>query len=184
MPVEQAYKPSRRFITFLIVGFMTAIVGGAGVMYYLGSFTEAKVFHNIAPAYRLAYLYHTGNYDNFKPMLNQVADHLQKAGIKAETPFAMLMNDNGTPEEKRVAKVGYLVAEGVAVPAPLEVETFASREVISATFDGGAKMGSFKAYNSILEFSQSAGYKLSMPALEIYHDDAPEYQLGASKLGK
>ncbi len=181
MPQE---KPpvSKEALVFILGTLLLTVFGSAAVMFYLGSFTDAKVQKAIAPSYKIAYLMHIGPYSDIKPALEQVAEKLTKAGIKTETACALLLDDSNVPENKRRAKVGYLVNQNTYVPDPLEVEELPQREILLATFDGGALMGSYKSYEAMREWAKYNGYTLSLPALEIYHPNGiKEYQLSIQR---
>jgi len=169
---------SRNVLIFVFVSMLLTIFGGAGVMFYIGFFTDAKVQKNIAPPYKIAYLTQIGPYSDVKPTLERVAEKLKEANIEHETACVLLLDDSNVPEEKRRAKIGYLVNQSTYVPGPLEIEELPQREILMATFNGGALMGSYKAYEAMKEWAKYNDYTLSMPALEIYHPDGvKEYQL-------
>ncbi len=183
MPPEQPPYLSRKFLGFILIGLITTLFGGLAVMYYLGMFSEVAVTRTSAPAYHIAYLFHTGPYNDIQPSIEKVSEHLKRAGIQADTPFALLLDNTGsTPESKRRAKVGYLLSPRDLAPLPLEEETFPAREVIKGTFSGGKLLGSYKAYEAMKKWAKANHYSLVLPALEIYHPDGvTEYQLGIRK---
>lgn len=176
------HKPSNKFIITVILALSVTILGSAIVMWYLGSFTKPEVRKGVSEPYRVAFMINTGPYNEIEKTLGSVAEHLRKAKIQPKTPFLMILDDNSVPESKRRSKVGYLVSKRDYIPGPLETEELPVRDVLIATFDGGAMMGSYKAYDAMKEWARRYGYSLSLPALEIYHTDGPmEYQLGISK---
>jgi len=183
MPPEQPQHPSNKFLSIIIVGLLTTLFGGTGVMYYLGMFSEVTVAQTSAPPYRIAYLFHTGAYNSIEPSIEKAEKYLKKAGIEADTPCALFLDDIGkTPESQRRAKVGYLLKNSDFVPAPLDEEIFPAREVITATFSGGTLLGSYKAYEAMKKWAKTNRYTLVLPALEIYHPNGvKEYQLGIRK---
>jgi len=183
MPPEQPAHLSKKFLGAVLAGLLTTLFGGLAVMYYLGMFTNVTVTRVSAPSYRIAYLFHTGAYNDIQPSIEKAAEYLKQAGIKADTPFALLLDNTGsTPESQRRAKVGYLLDAGGFAPSPLEEETFPARAVAMATFSGGTLLGSYKAYEAMKEWARQNHYTLVLPALEIYHPDGvTEYQLGIRK---
>ncbi|MDX8389160.1 MAG: GyrI-like domain-containing protein [Mariprofundaceae bacterium] len=182
MMQELLFKPSKGFLVLTGIAVFLALFGSILVMWYLGDFEKATVGMNTAPTYRIAYLSHTGSYDEISNILAQVAGHLRKAEIKPDTACLLILDDNNVPLEKRRSRIGYLVARGVYIPAPLEEQVLPERQVLSATFDGGAVMGSYKAYSAMKEWAKEFNYTLEMPALEIYHSNSPnEYQLSVRK---
>jgi len=183
MPAEPRQHLSHKFLGLILAGLLATLFGGVGVMYYLGVFSKVTVTQTIAPSYRIAYLLHTGAYDDIEPTIKKVAALLKKAGIVADTPCALLLDDTGkTPANQRRAKVGYLLQHGDIVPAPLNEEIFPQRKVISARFSGGTLLGSYKAYEAMKKWAKQHHYTLALPALEIYHPNGfTEYQLGISK---
>jgi len=183
MPPEQSHYISNKFLVTILVGLLTTVFGGVGVMYYLGMFSEVTVIRTSAPMYRIAYLFHTGAYNNIKPFIVKAEEHLKKAGVETDTPCALFLDDTGkTPENRRRAKIGYLLKRGDIAPAPLDEEQFPGREVVIATFSGGTLLGSYKAYEAMKKWSKIHHYTLALPALEIYHPSGiTEYQLGIRK---
>lgn len=184
MPTQQIPTLPRKVLIFVAISLFVTIFGGAGVLFYTGFFTDAKVQKNTTPTYRIAYLSHTGPYNAIQPLIDKVAEHLKGANIEPGTPCALLLDDTGVPEGQRRAKVGYLVAHNDYIPAPLEVEELPPRKVLMATFDGGSLMGSYKSYEAMREWAKFHGVTLSLPAFEIYHPDGiMEYQLSYSGQG-
>lgn len=183
MPPEQPRYISNKFLVIILTGLLTTIFGGAGVMYYLGMFSEVMVTQTSAPSYHIAYLFHTGTYNNIKPSIKKAEEYLKKSGIEADTPCALFLDDTGkTPENQRRAKIGYLLKHDDVAPAPLDEEQFPGREVIAATFSGGTLLGSYKAYEAMKKWVKIHRYTLVLPALEIYHPNGvTEYQLGIRK---
>ncbi len=183
MPPEQSPYLSNKFLVAILVGLLTTIFGGVVVMYFLGVFSNITVAQATAPSYHIAYLFHTGAYNNIEPSIEKAEEYLKKAGIEADTPCALFLDDTGsTPESQRRAKVGYLLTHDAVVPAPLDEERFPEREVVTTTFSGGTLLGSYKAYEAMKKWAKANHYTLVLPALEIYHPNGvKEYQLGIRK---
>ena len=180
---EQKRQMSNKFLAMVLAGILTTLFGALAVLFYLGFFTRVQIEQIQSPAYRIAYLQHVGPYNQIEPTINLVAESLNKAGLAADTPFALLLDDNGQvkPENRR-SWAGYLLPEQTAVPAGLLEDTIRSREVLRVRFSGGTLMGSYKAYQAMKEWAAAKGYQLVLPALEIYHPGQPkEYQLGIRK---
>jgi len=179
---KMAHKPSNKFIITVIAALSVTILGSTIVMWYLGSFTKPEVKKGVSEPYRVAYMINVGPYNEIEGTLEKVAEHLRKAKIEPKTPFLMILDGNEVVEGKRRSKVGYLIGKRDYVPGPLETEELPVRDVLIATFDGGAMMGSYKGYEAMKEWARRYGYRLSLPALEIYHPEgAMEYQLGVTK---
>jgi len=180
MPPEQHQHISNKFLIAILAGLLTTIFGGVGVMYYLGMFSEVTIIQTSAPLYRIAYLFHTGAYNNIKPSIEKAEEYLKKAGVEVDTPCALFLDDTGKiPENQRRAKIGYLLRRGDIAPGPLDEEQFPGREVVIATFSGGTLLGSYKAYEAMKKWAKIHHYTLVLPALEIYHPNGvTEYQLG------
>jgi effector-binding domain-containing protein len=175
--------PSRKILILAAIGLVAAVGGGATVMLFLGAFKTPDVYRDVTENYRIAYLLHTGSYSNIKPVLEQVAEHLKKGGIEPTTPCALYLDDvSKVPEAKLRSKVGYLVKRSDYLPAPLEEMELASREVVTATFEGGTLLGSHKVYSAMREWARSNGYRLAPPNFEIYHPNGKvEYQVPIHK---
>ncbi len=179
---KMAHKPNKKFIITVIVALSVTILGSTIVMWYLGSFTKPDVKKGVSKPYRVAYMINYGPYNEIQGTLDKVAEHLRKAKIEPKTPFLMILDSSKVTESKRRSKVGYLIGKRDYIPGPLETEELPVRDVLIATFDGGAMMGSYKGYEAMKEWARRYNYKLSLPALEIYHSEgAMEYQLGISK---
>ncbi len=182
MPTKQAFTPSKKFFVTVILALALTIMGSTVVMWYLGSFTRATVSKGMSEPYQVAYMVNVGPYDKVHDKFDEVAEILKKANIEAKTPFLMILDDSNVHEGQRRSKVGYLVSKRDYVPGPLETETLPVREVLIATFDGGAMMGSYKGYEAMKDWAKTYGYTLSLPAVEFYHPDGKmEYQLGVKK---
>lgn len=175
--------PSQKILILAVIGMLIAVAGGGGVMFYLGAFKNPEVYRDVTHEYRIAYVEHKGSYSELDAIFAQVAADLEKAGITTETPCALFLDDvDVVLEPDRRSQIGYLVKYGDDIPGSLEVRTIASREVVAATFKGGTLLGSYKAYAAMREWSKVNGYKLALPALEIYHSNGKvEYQLSIHK---
>lgn len=182
MPTKMAYNPDRKFLILIFIALMLSLFGTGAVLLYLGKFTDVVIAKNSAPAYRIAYVMRVGPTSDLDPVLEEVKQQLAKAEIEPIAPCIIILDDNSVLAENRRSKIGYLVSRNAYIPAPLEAEDIPEREVLMATFDGSAMMGSYKAYPAMIEWANKYGYKLSLPALEIYYSDKPnEYQLNVSK---
>ena len=184
MTTESNQPPSRQFLAFVLAALLLALFGSFIVMYYLGSFTDAEVRRETTAAYRIAYLPHTGAYNEIEPVIEQVREVLQDANVKMLAPCAIFLDDTSSiPEDERHSKVGFIVERTAYIPGPLEVEDLQPRDGLIATFDGGAMMGSYKAYAAMRDWARDHGYALKLPALEIYHPDEgwSEYHLSIEK---
>jgi effector-binding domain-containing protein len=173
------YLPSKKIMLLAVIGMLAAVGGGGAVMFYLGAFKNPEVYRDVTHDYRIAYIEHIGSYAELDPVFAQVAEHLKKAGITADTPCALFLDSvSEVQEPERRSKIGYLVKRSDYIPAPLDELIIPSREIVAATFKGGTLLGSYKAYGAMREWSKIHGYKLSLPAFEIYHPDGTvEYQL-------
>jgi len=183
MPQKQPQQISNKFLITILVGIMTTLFGGTGVMYYLGMFSNVQVVMETSPAYRLAYLLHVGSYHDIEKSIKKAEGELIKAGVDAIIPSALFLDDSGkVTENKRRSKVGFIVKHGDFIPASLQEENLPQRRVVKVTFSGGTLLGSYKAYEAMKGWAKANGYELLLPALEIYHPDGPnEYQLGIRK---
>jgi len=183
MSQKLAFKPTTKFIATVAVALSVTVMGSAVVLWYLGSYSEAEVKKGVSEPYHMAYILNVGPYDKIHATFDRVAEILRKADIEPKTPCVLLMDGNNVNEGQRRSKVGYLVSRHDYVPTPLETETVPSRDVLIATFEGGAMMGSYKSYQAMRNWVKRYDYKLSLPAFEIYHPNGTmEYQLGVSKI--
>lgn len=184
MAANNQDKPvSQKMLIAVLFGLMITLGGGALVMYYLGAFKDPEVYRSVTQEYHFAYINHKGSYANIDPILEEVRKHLENADIEVTTACA-LFNDSVSEvqEEDRVSKIGYLINRNDYIAAPLEQMTIPSREVVVAIFEGGTLLGSHKAYTGMRDWARVNGYKLSLPAFEIYHPEGKvEYQLPIHK---
>ena len=182
MPTKQAFIPSNKFFVTVIVALALTIMGSTVVMWYLGSFTKPTLTKGVSEPYRVAYILNVGPYNDVHDKFDEVAAILKKANIEAKTPFLMIIDDSNVHEGQRRSWVGYLISKRDYVPGPLETGTLPVRDVLIATFDGGAMMGSYKGYEAMKDWSKTYGYTLSLPAVEFYHPEGKmEYHLGVKK---
>jgi len=180
---EQIKLLSNKFFAVILAGIVTTLFGTVIVLFYLGFFTRVEVHLEQSPEYRIAYLLHTGPYNQIEPTIKVVAERLQQSKVEALTPVALLLDDNGRvkPENRR-SKVGYLLATEHPLPENLQQELLPGRQVLRVRFSGGTLLGSYKAYKAMRQWAKANDYQLQLPALEIYHPDQPtEYQLGVSR---
>lgn len=182
MSQKQAFKPSNSFFVTVIVALALTLMGSTVVMWYLGTFTKPIITKGISEPYQIAYILNVGPYNEVHDKFEEVAEILRKADVEPTTPFLMIMDDSNVHEDQRRSKVGYLVSKRDYIPGPLETGTLPVRDVLIATFDGGAMMGSYKGYEAMKDWAKTYGYTLSLPAVEFYHPDGNmEYQLGVKK---
>ena len=185
MPQKLAFKPSTKFIVTVAVALSVTVMGSAAVMWYLGTYTQPELRKGVSEPYQIAYILNVGPYDKINDTFEKVAALLRKADIEPKTPCVLLMDGNNIHESERRSKVGYLISRHDYVPAPLDSETLPVRDVLIATFEGGAMMGSYKSYQAMRDWVKRYNYSLSLPAFEIYHPNGTmEYQLGVSKAGE
>lgn len=176
---EPKSTPSRRLLAAALTITLIAIFGSVGVLFYLGVFASAVVEQAQAPAYRMAYLPHTGRYDRIGTTLEEVERRLRAAGMQPQTPCALYYDDPSvTPQEQLRSNVGFLVDSGAQVPGNVQIETIAPRAVLRATFRGSPVIGSHKAYAAMREWIKARNLSVALPSFEIYHPDGMiEYQL-------
>lgn len=175
--------PSRKVLLLAAFGLVAAVGGGATVMLFLGAFDEPEVYREFTDNYRIAYLPHTGSYSDIRPVLDKVAEYLEKGGTEATTPCALYLDDvSMVAEAKLRSRVGYLVKQSDYIPAPLEEMLLESREVVAGNFKGGTLLGSHKVYKAMRKWAKYNGYQLAPPNLEIYHPNGRvEYQVPVHK---
>ena len=175
------FSPSNSFVIAIIAALLLTIMGAIVAMWYLRAFTQTEVKTGVSEPYHIAYILNIGSYDRINGVFEEVAMHLRQANIEPGIPSVLLMDGADIHESERRSKVGYLISRHMRVPAPLESETLPQREVVIATFRGGVTTGSYRGYQAMSEWAKKHGYRLSLPALEIYHqNEVTEYQLGIS----
>ena len=179
---ENNQPPNKLLMAALFASFL-AIVGTAGILYYLGVFSNVSVTKTMSPTYHLAYLSHTGAYNKIQGVFNEAESALERSSIKPIARAALFLDDSSLiPEENQRSKIGFLINANDPVPAGLVEEKILSREVVIATFDGSPVIGSYKAYSALKQWCVANGFKPRLPALEIYYDDGVvEYQLPVTR---
>ena len=176
--------PSRRLLIAVVIALLLALSSGFIITSYLGTFTTVTAQQVNAPAYRIAYLNHTGAYNKIDATIKRVAAYLKEANITASSACALFYDDPSVvPMEELRSKVGFLVTPYDTVPPALEIEEIPQREVVRVLFDGSTLIGSNKAYKAMKQWSVDHAYNLVLPSFEIYHEDnRTEYQLPIHKL--
>lgn len=179
MQADVGPQKPRKFLAFALFVLLCAVFGSAGILVYLGAFSPVRVDMIQAPPYRLVYLDHRGPYDQIDSTIEKVHGVLRAAAVPAEDAFALFYDDPSVVASSELrSEVGYLVEEIAYVPEPLKLRDRPAQQVVRATFEGSALLGSFKAYRAIKEWASDHGYGISLPALEIYHPDGQiEYHL-------
>lgn len=180
---DKENRPSQRLLALALTASFLAIVGTVAILYYLGMFRTVSIQQTIAPAYWIAYLPHTGPYNEIDETIAQVKRNLAEANITTTSPCALLLDDPSIVSKDRLrSKVGVLISDGGDVPGTVQVEQIAPRKILQASFDGSPMIGSYKAYSAMKQWGKDRGYSLSLPALEIYHENGiVEYQLPIRK---
>ncbi|HHM04453.1 MAG TPA: GyrI-like domain-containing protein [Gammaproteobacteria bacterium] len=179
MAQTQREDPPNKVLVLAVAALLLSVVGSAAILAYLGLFNAVTVQHYSAPAYRIAYLDHTGPYEDLQDVFDRVAGRLHQARITALAPCALLLDDPSVAAKNELrSKIGFLVDNGVSLHGDIHVLHIPPREVARARFRGSPVIGSYKAYAAMKQWGNDHGYTLSLPAFEIYHDDGEvEYQL-------
>lgn len=172
-------RPPKKVLFLAMIAMTCAIFGSVGVLYYIGMFSGTTVQRYQAPSYRLAYLSHTGPYNEINDVFKQVAEKLEDAGISSTTACAIFLDDASTTAKNALrSKVGYLVSHSDYIPGGLLTEEIPAQEVILGRFDGSPIIGSQKVYPALNSWARENGYRLNLPAMEIYYKNGViDYQM-------
>jgi len=68
----------------------------------------------------------------------------------------------------RLARVGYLVATGSAVPASLQIDSLPARRVLVARVRAAMLLAPSRAYQALDDYLRPEGKSIAIPAVEIY----------------
>ncbi len=162
MVSELNYK---RLLPFLLAFVLPLLV----VYAWWGGFNPVEIGVEMRGPHTYAYVEHAGDYAKLADQLPRVRQALLEAGIEPGAAFSVLYShpDRVPPSERR-ARVGYLVAPGTAVPAPLQLDTVPARRVHVARVRAAMLLAPSRAYQALDEHLRQAGKAIVMPTVEIY----------------
>jgi len=154
----------------VIFALIITLVGTTGVMFFMGTFSKPTLEFKVTDPYRLAYISHTGPYNNIDGLIEELRVKMDEANVEVIDAAVLFLDDASEVKlEDQQSKVGFIIPVNVRVPDEFEIMDIPSSKKLVGTFNGGALMGSYRTYPAMQEWAASKGKRLSLPALEIYH---------------
>jgi hypothetical protein len=155
----------KRFLPFLLAFVLPLIA----VYTWWGGFNPVMIDVEMRGPYTYAYVEHTGDYAQLADQLPRVREALERAGIQPGAAFSVLYSHpDVVARSERQARVGYLVAPGTAVPAPLQIGTLPERRVLVARVRAAMLLAPSRAYQALDGHLRQKGRSIVMPTVEIY----------------
>lgn len=144
-----------------------------------GGFNRVSIAEEVRRPLTYAYVEHTGDYAKLADQLPRVRELLLRAGIQPGAAFSMLYSHPAevAPSERR-ARVGYVVAPGAAVPAPLQSDTLPARRVVVARVRATMRLAPSLAYQALDAHFRRQGRTLAMPTIELYEASGSVFRPG------
>jgi hypothetical protein len=119
--------------------------------------------------YTYAYMEQAGDYSKLTDLQMRVAAELSAQRIGTGRGIAVLYSDPDKVDVgKRVARTGYLIAEGVDVAPPLKRDTIPARKVLLVQVQAAVLLAPSRAYQALIGYLKDHGEPLRMPTVEIY----------------
>jgi len=149
------------------------------VFWWWGGFNRATIVQTVSGPYHYVYAEHTGDYGKIPDIQIKVADALRAQGITPGAPITILYDDpRTTPKSRQRARVGYLLAPGVTIKAPLQVGDIAARPVLAARVQASMLLAPSTAYQALHDYLKTSGQDIRMPTVEIYVPGKSINQMG------
>lgn len=140
-----------------------------------GGFNSVSVDETVRGPYRYAWLAHVGDYSKLPDIQQKVAVALLQQGLDHDLPITVLYDDPASvPVNERRSRTGYLIAPGVTVAAPLQVDEMPARRVLRAQVNAAHLLAPSRAYSRLA--AQQEGIR--MPTVEIYEASDSPFRMG------
>ncbi|HSI96631.1 MAG: GyrI-like domain-containing protein [Methylophilaceae bacterium] len=153
------------WISFL-VAFALPILG---VLTWWGLFSSAKIEVTERGPYRYAYLEAEGPYSKLGSKRGEVDKQLREQGVEPGSAIAIIFNDpRSTERDKRRARTGFIIDDGVIPKEPLKTTILPKRKVVSASIKAHPVFAYGKAYGGLLDFTKQHDMTLHLPTVELY----------------
>lgn len=154
-----------RLLPFLLAFVLPLLA----VYAWWGGFSRVSIAEEVRGPYTYAYVEHIGDYAELIDQLPRVREALKRAGIQAGAAFTVLeSHPEVVARSERRARVGYLVAPGAVVPAPLQIDTLPARRVLVARVRAAMRLAPSLAYEALDHELKRASKSISMPTVELY----------------
>jgi hypothetical protein len=108
---------------------------------------------------------------------------LRAQGIVVGRPITVLLSNPDTViVAERRGRVGFEVAPGTLVKAPLAVDHIPARQVLLVTLQAGRALAPGRAYAALDAHLQQQGRGIAMPTVEHYTAATTVYRMGVFTL--
>ena len=165
----------KSFLPFLLA-FVFPVLA---VYAWWGGFSQVSIREDVRGPYTYAYLENTGDYSKLPDVADETRDLLKHAKVAAGQPITVLYsNPELVDVGKRYARTGYLVAPGVRVYPPLQIDTVPARPVLIAQVRAGRLLAPSRAYPALGRYLQASGKGIRMPTVELYERSGSPWQMG------
>ncbi len=160
--------------------FLLAFVLPLLLLYvWWGGFAAVEITPAVRGPYTYAYLEQEGDYSKLPALELKAEQALRAQGIAIGAPITVLFSNPDTViVTQRRARVGYEVAPGVRVEAPLAMATIPSRPVLEVRVQAGRALAPGRAYAALDTYLQAQGRGIMMPTVEHYQPAANAYRMG------
>lgn len=165
----------KRLLPFLLAFVLPLIA----VYAWWGGFNRVEIGVEMRGPYSYAFVEHIGDYAKLADQLPRVRELLERAGIQPGAAFSVLYSHpDVVARSERRARVGYLVASGAVVPAPLQIDTLPARRVLVARVRAAMLLAPSRAYQALHDHLRQEGKTIAMPTVEIYEASGSVFRPG------
>jgi hypothetical protein len=165
----------KKFLPFLLAFVLPVI----GIYAWWGGFSPVDIREGMRGPYTYAYLEHSGDYSKLPEVADEVRGLLKDGKVAYGLPIAVLYsNPDLVDVGKRRSRAGYLVAPGIQVRAPLQIDTLPARPVLIAQVRAGPLLAPSRAYPALDHYLQARGSGIRMPTVEIYEPSGTPLRMG------
>ncbi len=164
--------------------FLLAFVLPLLLLYaWWGGFTAVEIAPAVRGPYTYAYLEQTGDYSKLPALEVKAEQALRSQGVTLGVPMTVLLSNPDTVNvNERRARVGYEVAPGTEVQAPLAIATIPARPVLEVRVQAGRALAPGRAYAALDEYLQAQGRGIRMPTVEHYQPATDSWHMGVFML--
>jgi len=165
----------KKFLPFLL-----AFVLPIAVIYaWWGGFAPVDIREGVRGPYTYVYLEHTGDYSKLPEVADEVRGLVKDSKLAYGLPITVLYSSPDLVDVgKRRSRTGYLVAAGVQVRAPLQIDSLPTRPVLIAQVRAAPLLAPSRAYPALDRYLQAHGSGILMPTVEIYEPSGTPLRMG------
>ena len=165
----------KKFLPFLLAFVLPVIA----IYAWWGGFSPVAIREGVRGPYTYAYLEHSGDYSKLPEVADEVRGLLKDSKVAYGMPISVLYsNPDLVDVGKRRARTGYLVAPGIQVRAPLQIDSLPARPVLIAQVRAGPLLAPSRAYPALDRYLQARGSGIQMPTVEIYEPSGTPLRMG------